>query len=277
MRQRLFLILPVIFFYSCTPERKQEPKAPYPYDVKEVSFMSADGKTKLSGTLTQAKGQLKRCAVILISGSGPHDRDYTNQFGHRPFLVLADYLSRNGITVLRYDERGVGKSSGDFQNASYDDLAADAAGALEFLRSAPYHYHTVGIIGHSEGGGMAPLVAQKVKAGFLVLMAPDNSSARESLLYQTDARLQSMDVEETTRKEILAGIDSILSIVRREISPAIAKSKMMEIVEQRKATGSERYKEVSARPVIPNVLLMDVWIRSSSIDCIMIPRENWAK
>jgi pimeloyl-ACP methyl ester carboxylesterase len=246
MRQRLFLIPLLLFVYSCAPERTQEPKAPYPYGVEEVSFISVDGKTKLSGTLTQPKSRA-RFAVILISGSGPQDRDYTNQFGHRPFLVLADYLTRNGITVLRYDERGVGKSSGDFQNASYDDLATDAAGALKFLRSTPNDYHTVGIIGHSEGGGMAPLVAQKVKADFLVLMAPDNSPARESLLHQTDARLQSMEVEETTRQEILAGIDSILSIARRETSPAIAKSKMMEIVERRNATGSDRYKEVSAR------------------------------
>jgi pimeloyl-ACP methyl ester carboxylesterase len=242
----LSAILLILTFYSCTPKRTQEPEQPYPYNVREVSFMSADGKTKLSGTVTAPKSGPARGAIVLLSGSGPDDRDYTNQFGHRPFLVLADYLTRNGITVLRYDERGVGKSSGDFKNASYEDLALDAVGAVKSLQGPPYFYN-IGIIGHSEGGGMAALVAQKVKTEFLVLMAPDNSTARESLLHQTDARLQNMEVDEETRQEILAGIDSLLSIVKTAASPTIAKTKMLELVEDRQTNGSDRYKEVSTR------------------------------
>ena len=168
-----------------TQLRPQEPKEPYPYLVKDVVFSNTKEKINLSGTLTLPKEKGKSPAVILIAGSGPNDRDETI-FGHKPFWVLADYLSRHGIAVLRYDKRGVGKSGGEYFTATTQDFADDAKAALNYLKTRKdIDTLKIGLIGHSEGGIIAPMIAsQKKDIRFVVLMAGLGVSGEELSLAQ---------------------------------------------------------------------------------------------
>lgn len=153
--------------------RPQLPPKPYPYPVKEVSFKNEKAQVTLSGTLTLPEGDGPFPAVVLVSGSGPQDRDETI-FGHKPFLVIADHLARKGIACLRYDDRGTGKSTGKHSLATTEDFAGDAHAALAFLRGQnPIDPGRVGICGHSEGGLIGPMVAGKVpeQVAFLILLA----------------------------------------------------------------------------------------------------------
>lgn len=142
------------------------------YSSSEVSFASDAGKVTLAGTLTVPQGKGPFPAVVLVHGSGAIDRD-ENIHGHKLFLVLADHLSRQGIAVLRYDKRGVAKSTGTYGTATSFDLATDAEAAVRFLRGrAEVDTRHIGIVGHSEGGLIAPLVASRDPAlGFVVLLA----------------------------------------------------------------------------------------------------------
>lgn len=157
------------------PKRPQEEAiaaGPRPYREEAVTFASTGGGVKLSGTLGIPHGAGPFPAVVLIAGSGPMTRD-EDAMGHKVFLVLADALNRRGIAVLRYDKRGVGQSTGDFATASFTDYVADAEAALAFLKSRPeIAAGRVGLIGHSEGGLVAPLIAARDPSPpFVVLMA----------------------------------------------------------------------------------------------------------
>ncbi len=152
--------------------RPQTPKGPFPYRQKLVQFANPAAGIRLAGTLTLPRGPGPFPAVVLIDGSGPHGRDETI-FGHKPFLVLADYLTRRNIAVLRYDKRGVGQSGGQYATATTADFASDAEAAFNFLRAQPgINPREVGLIGHSEGGAIAPIVAARNRrVAFIVLMA----------------------------------------------------------------------------------------------------------
>ncbi len=153
-----------------TRVRPQTPVPPFPYAATEVAFDSAPG-VKLAGTLTLPPGDGPFPAVIMISGSGPQDRDET-LLGHKPFAVIADALTRRGVAVLRYDDRGVGKSTGDFTAAGIDDFALDTTAALDWLsKQSRIDTRRIGLLGHSEGAVVAPMVAAKdSRAAFLVLI-----------------------------------------------------------------------------------------------------------
>ena len=139
--------------------RPQEPQPPLPYEAKEVTFSSLAPGVTLAGTLTLPRGVAKAPAVALITGSGPEDRDET-VFGHKPFLVLADHLTRRGIAVLRFDDRGVGGSSAATPGATSRDLAADALGAIRCLAGRPeVDPARIGLLGHSEGAAIAVMAA----------------------------------------------------------------------------------------------------------------------
>ena len=168
-------------------KRPQHPKGPFPYDVETVYFSNKKAGIELQGTLTLPANRQHCPAVVLISGSGPQDRDQTIM-RHKPFWVLADYLTRRGVVVLRYDERGVGKSGGTYQGATSADLSTDVAAAFDYLRKHPrVNGRKVGLIGHSEGGLIAPMVAsQQSKVAFLVLMAGPGVSGAEVLLRQNN-------------------------------------------------------------------------------------------
>ena len=156
-------------------KRPQEPKAPYPYETEEVTFKNeVDGAT-LAGTLTWPVGydknaKKKPMVLLFVSGSGQQNRD-EELMNHKPFLVIADYLARNGIATLRYDDRATGKSTGgDVKNATSEDFARDAAAGLEFLRSKKA-FSKVGILGHSEGGTIAFMLGAQKKVDFIVSLA----------------------------------------------------------------------------------------------------------
>ncbi|OJV15654.1 MAG: hypothetical protein BGO21_32285 [Dyadobacter sp. 50-39] len=187
---KLPLVLTKGLAVKTASNRTQTPKAPFPYEEREVTFENKKAGISLSGTLTVPNGNGKFPAVILVSGSGPQNRD-SEIFGHKPFAVLADYLGRNGIAVLRYDERGVGKSGGDFSKATTYDFAEDAAAAIEFLKKEPKaDINKIGLIGHSEGGLVGPIVATSDKRpSFLVLLAAPAVNIDELMLEQ--ARLTS--------------------------------------------------------------------------------------
>lgn len=155
-----------------SPSRPQTPIVPLPYKEKEVKIKTTSEGVKLSGTLTIPTTKKPHPAVILISGSGPQDRN-EEIMNHKPFMVLADHLTRQGVIVLRYDDRGVGKSTGDFSKGTSYDFADDAEAAFNYLiKQKGVDKTKVGIIGHSEGGIIAPIVASRNKAvSFIILMA----------------------------------------------------------------------------------------------------------
>lgn len=176
------------------PERRnrpQEPKRPFPYVEEEVTYENQKARVRLAGTLTRPKGSPPYPAVLLLSGTGPHDRD-ESLFGHRPFLVLADYLTRRGVAVLRVDDRGVGQSSGDFAKATLADFADDALAGLAFLKSRPeLDGQHIGLIGHSEGGSVAILAASRSNGvAFLLTMAGPGVAGSELAQSQAAAMLK---------------------------------------------------------------------------------------
>jgi pimeloyl-ACP methyl ester carboxylesterase len=165
--------------------RPQDPKKPYPYIEEEVKFdnPAAPGVT-LAGTFTLPKKHKRQCpAVILVSGSGQQNRD-EELFGHKPFLVIADYLTRRGIAVLRYDDRGVFGSTGNPDTCTAYDFSLDAEAAFNYLKNRKeINPQQIGIIGHSEGGAIAPMVvARNKEVAFIVLLAAPGVRG-DSLMY----------------------------------------------------------------------------------------------
>jgi pimeloyl-ACP methyl ester carboxylesterase len=165
-------------------KRQQDPKKPYPYHEEEVFYTNENAEIKFAGTLTTPKSKGPFPALILITGQGPQDRDETI-LGHRPFLILSDYLTRRGFAVLRSDDRGVGKSEGHYQGSSTKDFSTDTRAAFEFLKvREDINPRKIGLIGHSEGGLIASLVAaEKQEVAFIVMMATPVLSGEE-IMYQ---------------------------------------------------------------------------------------------
>ncbi len=170
---------------SVVRRRPQNPVAPFPYESREVTFANeADGVT-LSGTLTLPNDVKSPPLAILISGSGPQDRDETI-LGHRPFWVIADHFAGKGIAVLRFDERGVGKSTGAFEKATTMDFSRDVVAAVAFARGlSEIDTRRIGLIGHSEGGLIAPIVASNdPELAWVILLAGPGVNGEEILYSQ---------------------------------------------------------------------------------------------
>jgi uncharacterized protein len=203
--------------------RPQEPKKPYPYDEEEVAYSNEKAGVKLAGTLTKPKTGAPFAAVLLITGSGPQDRDEAIM-GHRPFLVLADHLTRRGIAVLRVDDRGVGKSTGSMAAATTEDFAGDVAAGIEFLKKrSEIDAKRIGLLGHSEGGVIAPMVAAKSSdVAFIVLLAGTAIPGRDLLFAQGEAVGKSMGRPDdlTARNRQLQAW--LFDIVQSEKDPAAA-------------------------------------------------------
>jgi uncharacterized protein len=179
------IVLVVFLTYKASINRPQEPSKPYPYYTEEVTFNNNQAHVTLVGTLTLPSAAGNYPAVILISGSGAQNRDEETS-GHKPFLIIADHLTKHGIAVLRYDDRGVGKSTGNFKTATTADFASDVASAVEFLKTRKeIDKDEIGLIGHSEGGMIAPMVASNSKdVSFIVLLAGPGIEIRKVLLMQ---------------------------------------------------------------------------------------------
>ncbi|MDX1476986.1 MAG: alpha/beta fold hydrolase [Saprospiraceae bacterium] len=169
-----------------TDSRPQEPRPPFPYQSVDITFPSyADTTVVLAGTLTYPDGVESAPGVVLVSGSGPQDRN-EEIMGHKPFLVLADYLTRRGIAVLRYDDRGVGASGGQRNTSTVADFAEDAHGALHYLRTQDLiQCRSAGVIGHSEGGMVASILGAQKVVDFIVTMAGPGTPIDELLVDQT--------------------------------------------------------------------------------------------
>lgn len=177
---------------AAVANRPQEPKPPFPYQQVEVSYRNAKAGITLAGTLAipQTPRPAPFPAVLLITGSGAQDRD-ESLLGHKPFLVLSDHLVRKGIAVLRVDDRGVGASTGSMETATTEDFAGDVMAGIEFLKGRKEIDATrIGLIGHSEGGVIAPMVAsQSHDVAFIVLLAGPGVTGEE-ILYEQEELIQ---------------------------------------------------------------------------------------
>jgi uncharacterized protein len=208
--------------------RPQDPKKPYPYSEEEVSYENKPGRAKLAGTLTLPKGNGPFPAVLLITGSGQQDRDEA-LMGHRPFLVLADHLTRKGIAVLRVDDRGMGGSTGEVKTATTEDFAGDVLAGVEFLKSRgkQIDIHKIGLIGHSEGGVIAPMVALRSHdIAFIVMMAGTGVPGDEILMAQIEAISKVAGVPAATIAKNLDAERQILDIVKQESDPKVREARL---------------------------------------------------
>jgi uncharacterized protein len=191
----------------------QEPKEPFNYYTEDVFFKNTKANIELAGTLSLPTKQGKYPVVVLVSGSGPQNRN-EELLGHKPFLVIADFLTKNGIGVLRYDDRGIAKSAGSFVTATTNDFADDANAAVKYL-STRKEVSKIGIIGHSEGGLIAPMVAVQNKlVNFIVLLAGTGVKGdvllAEQIALVTKASGVS-DADIATSKKINNGMFAILT------------------------------------------------------------------
>lgn len=191
--------------------RPQTPQAPFPYSTEEVMIDNPEGASRLAATLTLPEGySASTPVVVMISGSGLQDRDET-LFGHKPFAVIADYLARRGIASLRYDDRGVGESTGDVANATTLDFASDAKAALNWLRSQKKSGKT-GILGHSEGGIIAYMLGA-AEAGcpdFIVSVAGPSVKGTRTIAFQNKIGLLGSGVPENYASDFEKAVEKAL-------------------------------------------------------------------
>jgi pimeloyl-ACP methyl ester carboxylesterase len=207
--------------------RPQEPLIPYPYYTENIQFVNKKENLSFGGTLTLPKKEGQFPAVILISGSGQQNRN-SEILGHKPFLIISDYLTRNGIAVLRYDDRGVGESEGNPNTATSADFANDARAAIEYLRTRKEVISKqIGIIGHSEGGMIAPMLAADDKnIAFLVLLAGTGVAGDVLLIdqnYQV-GKLSGMSEEQLQAAKLTN--QKIYDILKSEIDLDAVKTKL---------------------------------------------------
>lgn len=180
------------------PKRRQEPQPPFAYKAEEVTFRNEEAGITLAGTLTLPQTGSHFPAVVLITGSGAQNRD-EELMGHKPFLVLADYLTRQGIAVLRFDDRGTAKSGGNFQTSTSIDFATDVAAALRYLKSRKeVNPKKTGLLGHSEGGSIAFMQAAKNKdIAFIVSLAGPGVKGDSLMLKQAEDICKSQGMTES--------------------------------------------------------------------------------
>ncbi|MEX2316334.1 MAG: alpha/beta fold hydrolase [Pirellulales bacterium] len=210
--------------------RPQEPKKPYPYEERDVTYKNREGGEKIAGTLTLPRGDGPFPAVLLVSGSGPQDRDEAI-LGHRPFLVLADYLTRRGIAVLRVDDRGVGGSTGNWVEATSEDNAADVLAGVAFLKAQPkIDPRQIGLIGHSEGGIIAPIAAvRSPDVAFIVLLAGTGLTGEEILSQQSKLIAAAMGASSEAIEREQKLTRQIVAVLKQDPDEKVA-DKLMQIL-----------------------------------------------
>lgn len=186
--------------------RPQTPAMPYPYQTQEVSFNNGDAILK--GTLVIPENASRQTPVLLmVTGSGLQNRD-EEIFEHKPFAVIADALARAGIATLRYDDRGFGESTGDVVNCTTEDLKNDAFAGVQLLRS---RFDKVGVIGHSEGGTIALILAAEKKVDFIVSLAGMAVSGKETLLWQNRLALAAANIPSETIDVYCNALDEVFN------------------------------------------------------------------
>ncbi len=210
--------------------RPQEPKPPFPYRVEDVMFRNEEDNITLAGTLTEPKEGSRFPAVVLVTGSGPQNRN-EELMGHKPFLVLADYLTRRGIAVLRYDDRGVGKSGGSMRNATSEDFSRDAEAAWRYLRTrTEIDSSRIGIAGHSEGGMIAAMVAARNPGiGFIVMMAGTGVPGEQILLRQAALILEKSGLAPEAVALNTSIQKKLFEVLRSEQDTTIARQRLRKV------------------------------------------------
>lgn len=236
--------------------RPQTPKGPFPYDTEEVTFQN--GEFTFHGTLSMPKDcTAETPVVLLVTGSFQQDRD-ENVFEHKPFAVIADALARNGIASLRYDDRGYGDSTVHFLNYNTHDFKDDAAAGLSFLRN---RFQKVGIIGHSEGGTIALMLAAEGKTDFIISLAGMVVSGKETLLWQNRVSLEVLGVPQE-------GIDQYINVISNlfdkaiegklenidfSLAPDALKPLLQQSVKQLSMPYYQHILTVDVRPLLPQI------------------------
>jgi pimeloyl-ACP methyl ester carboxylesterase len=230
--------LPLTFRRGPLPEptRPQNPRPPYPYDAEDVAYENPKTGDKLAGTLTLPRSAGPHPAVLLIPGSGAHDRDETI-LGHKPFLIAADYLTRRGIAVLRVDDRGVGKSTGRFEGATTVDFAGDARASVGFLKTRKdIDAKQIGLIGHSEGGIIAPmLTSESADIAFIVMLGGPAVTGEETIVAQEYLMNRAMGMPEAAAEQSREVERLILDVVKQQPDGAVASRRIHEGIEKMSA------------------------------------------
>ena len=216
---------------ALSTRKPQEPVAPYPYSEEEVTFYNDEFGINIAGTLTLPQGEGPFKAAILITGSGGQNRN-EELMGHKPFMVIADYLTRNGIAVLRYDDRGIGASEGVYASATSEDLATDVEAAFQFLKDNPKIDSTyIGLIGHSEGGLIAPIVASSNKeVAFIVSLAGPGVKGMDVILQQGTDIGRAMGAKEKQLQKSQALNEQIYTAIISETDNAKASANAEQIL-----------------------------------------------
>lgn len=224
-------------------KRPQLPIPPFPYNSEDITFENKDVNIKLAGTLTYPKEGNSFPAVVMVSGSGPQDRDET-LMNHKPFLVIADYLTRNGIAVLRFDDRGTAKSEGNFSAATTVDFASDAISAVEYLKTRKeINASKIGLIGHSEGGVIAPLAAnQSEDISFIIMLAGTGVPGVDILKLQTELILRANGMEEEKIKEQVESSSKAYQVIISESDSAKAYQKLKDLYKEEMSKVSDEEK-----------------------------------
>ena len=211
--------------------RPQTPNPPFPYMSDSVEYDGANTRLHYGATITMPNGNGPFPAVVMITGSGQQTRD-EDLLGHKPFAVIADYLTKNGYAVLRVDDRGKGKSSGDFANSTSQDFANDVEESLNYLKSRKeVDPKKIGLIGHSEGGMIAPMVAVKRKdVSFIVLLAGPGVKIPQLMTEQNGAILESVGMAHSAVENYLALYKSMVEVIPTAESYEKAKAKITKLV-----------------------------------------------
>lgn len=195
--------------------RPQDP-VERPYKIETVQFAGGAG-VSLAGELTMPETDGAHKAIILISGSGPQDRNEALE-GHSPFLVLSDHLTRSGYAVLRYDDRGFGESTGSFEGATLNDFAEDAAGAFRFLKSRQeIDPAAIGFLGHSEGGYIAPAAARLVEPAFMVFTAGPARPFLDVMATQTADIMRAQGNDEASIAQTVTQLNEAKAILAKPV------------------------------------------------------------
>jgi len=228
-----------------TLNRPQEPKKPYPYDEQEVSYRNEKDNVKIAGTLTLPRSAGPHPVVLLITGSGSQDRNETIA-GHHPFLLLADYLTRNGIAVLRVDDRGIGGTDTGSLSATSENFAEDVLAGVSFLKQRKeIDPKMIGLIGHSEGGMIAPMVAARSKdVAFIVLLAGLGQTGEDVIYTQTELIHKAQGTPPETLTHIVSLSRRINAVVKSETDGKRIEQRINEEVAAYAGTLSEPEKQL---------------------------------
>jgi pimeloyl-ACP methyl ester carboxylesterase len=239
-------------------QRLQTPVPPLPYVEEEVTYQTNGGRTTISGTLAMPKAATGRVpAVLLLSGSGNHDRDETI-LGHRPFHILADAFARNGIAVLRTDSRGVGKSTSPTIDATLEEFAEDALSGVSHLASLTEIDPTrIGLLGHSEGGLVAMIAAkQSNRIAFAILLATPTLNGEKTLSGQSKALGTAYGASQESMGHSAALNRQLFAIAKNADNPTEALAQLLKCVEdyERALPDDDRHEFAEARPLIDGQL-----------------------